>query len=62
MSSLLKSIRKLVIVGFFVISAIVAATSFGLFGCTCMAEQTQRDPPVYPQRTEPAWSTSQGTK
>lgn len=59
MSSLLKSVRNLVILGFFDVGIVVAAASFGLFGCTC-AEQNRVDPPVHQQRKEPAWSTSQG--
>ncbi len=61
MSSLPKYLLNLFILGFFAVGMVVAAASFGLFGCTC-PEQNRRDPPVYTPRAEPAWSTSQGSK
>ena len=61
MSPLRKNLVKLAIVGFFVIGIVVAAGSFGLFGCQC-TEQYQQDPPSRTPHSESPWSTSLGNK
>jgi hypothetical protein len=49
------------IVAFFIVGAVVAAASFGLFGCACLqVEQYPQQPPAPKPMPEPAWSTSQG--
>jgi hypothetical protein len=56
-----KVLINVCIVAFFVLGAVVAAASFGLFGCACLqVEQYPQQPPVPKPMTEPAWSTSQG--
>jgi hypothetical protein len=50
-----RSLLRLAILGIFVIGIVIAAGSFGLFGCACNSvEQYRQDPPSYTPRTDPA--------
>ncbi len=44
--SLLKILANIAIAGFFAVGVVVAAGSFGLFGCVCTEGFTRRDKPA----------------